>query len=71
MSYQYTYGDILNQMKSAKLSLWNNKFSEVFDFTQGPNCNFKISNQMDGSIIAPLHQAKKTDENTLVNVKCQ
>lgn len=43
----YAYPELFQQMKTAKLSPWNNKWSEVFDFSakQDKN-NFTLSNSI-------------------------
>lgn len=31
--HQYTYEEMIDHMRLSNLSLWNNKWTEVFDFT--------------------------------------
>ena len=31
--HQYVYEELFGQMLKANLSIWNNKYTEVFDFT--------------------------------------
>ena len=33
MPHQYVYDEFFDQMRQAQLSIWNNKYTEVFDFT--------------------------------------
>lgn len=48
-------------MKAAKLSLWNNKWSDVFDFTptkEGDEAHFNIKPQLLQNFILPLSRIK-------------
>ena len=43
----YYYAELASQMIASKLSMWNNKWTEVFDFTQatdGETVHFTINN---------------------------
>lgn len=43
----YSYPELMPQMAAAKLSMWNNKWSEVFDFTapkEGDATHFTVKN---------------------------
>ena len=42
-AHNYTYPEMLMQMREAKISFWNNKWTDIFDFTpQEGRQNFKI-----------------------------
>lgn len=42
--HQYVYEELFYQMKEAQLSFWNNKYTEVFDFTPSNTkvCNYNL-----------------------------
>jgi hypothetical protein len=44
MPHLYIYEEFFEQMALAKLSIWNNKYTEVFDFTPSKSgtSNFEV-----------------------------
>lgn len=48
-------------MKAAKLNYWNNKWSDVFDFTpsRNKNKNYAIKNEVLEDFVSPLSQMLK------------
>ena len=46
-------------MKAAKLNYWNNKWSDVFDFTPSRNTNYAIKNDVLEDFVSPLSQMLK------------
>ena len=42
---QYSYPELAVQMKAAKLSYWNNKWTDIFDFTtnKGGKANYSLN----------------------------
>ena len=62
--HQYVYPEMFQQMKEANLSLWNNKYSEVFDFSPAangkPNYSVKIKQDPDTAVEwVDLHSFEK------------
>ena len=52
-------------MQVAKLSFWNNKWSDVFDFTpvkEGDDVHFTVKHQLQEHFIAPFAQIKSLFE---------
>ena len=49
MPHQYVYEEFFSQMKAANLSFWNNKYTEVYDFTPSntskSNYNLEVSSK--------------------------
>jgi len=41
--YTFSYFGMAAQFEHARLSVWNNKWSEVFDFTPSEGCGNKTS----------------------------
>ena len=53
--HQYTYPELMNQMQAAKLSIWDNKWNDVFDFT--PNRkgkNYKVDPDKRSNFVTSL-----------------
>lgn len=38
----YVYPELLHQMDKCKMSIWNNAWSDQFDFTPGQKSNFEL-----------------------------
>jgi hypothetical protein len=58
------YDELLMLFKKAKLSVFNNKWSEVFDFviySNDPNAKnqIKISNNVNSNFVAPFAKVKE------------
>jgi hypothetical protein len=48
-------------MKQAKLSYWNNKWSDVFDFTpqkEGDDVHYSLKHELITSIVKPFKKVK-------------
>ena len=48
-------------MKQAKLSYWNNKWSDVFDFTpqkEGDDLHYSLKHELITSIVKPFNKVK-------------
>lgn len=61
--HQYYYPEMVNQMKNAKVSYWNNKWNEIYDFT--PNkivtkgLNYSLSLEPTSDFVTSLDDMKK------------
>lgn len=47
--HNYYYDELFDQMKEAKLSFWNNKWTNVFDFTPNREQPSKLNYKLDPS----------------------
>jgi hypothetical protein len=43
----YSYEGMFEHMKKSKLSVWNNKFTQIFDFSKGETPNFTVDKSKD------------------------
>ncbi|CDW83137.1 protein xrp2 [Stylonychia lemnae] len=59
MCHQYYYPEMLEQMTQANLSIWNNKWNQIFDFTPdktGQKLNYKIDYSQNSYFASTLEQ---------------
>ena len=59
MCHQYSYPQMVEQMKAAKLSMWNNKWTDIFDFTPakgGKTMNHTIHDEINPNFVTNMKQ---------------
>ena len=61
MCHAYVYDELLHHFKQSKLSIFNNKWNDVFDFkiySNDPNAKsqIKISNKVDPNFVANFNK---------------
>jgi len=64
LCHTYVYDELLLNFKAAKLSVFNNKWSDIFDFkiySPDPNAKneVKISNKVDSNFVAPFYKVRE------------
>ena len=57
----YTYPQLFSHLKAAKLSLWTNKWTDVYDFTPGFSAesgkpNYKVSNKIISNFVSQFDE---------------
>ncbi len=58
--FNYSYPDLIRQMSQAGINLWNNNWSELYDFTPGASPNFKLI-ENSGQNYMPNYQDVEDD----------
>ena len=67
--YAHSYFGIASQFESAKLDCWNNKWSEVFDFTPPEGCGNKTSTNWKPMAMSAVNgEAAKAESGAAVPV---
>jgi Zn/Cd-binding protein ZinT len=56
----YSYPGMIDQVQAANLSIWNNKWLSVFDFTKNPNgeLNYRHKKELNPDFVITLKNMK-------------
>jgi hypothetical protein len=63
LCHTYVYDELLEQMLKAKLSVFNNKWTEVFDFTphrgDGSGLNYSLKSTLYPEFVSPFDKVSE------------